>query len=193
MSDRSSVVGKMTAMKNAGFHPVMIVVITVLSTPGIWQQFFDDTDEQALAAIEKAYPLLAKDAADNTEARKRQNDINQKILIEIERLKVLVVIGRSRPFADMPVSDLGLDDQLMGLGGGEGAFLMDPEDLFPAAADGDSDSDEEGAEEACEGAVEPPPPPDPEKKGSLDDLIQRQQQIPVRRKLPDLGELLGGK
>lgn len=45
----------------------------------------------------------------------------------------------------------------MGFGGGSGE-LMSPEALFPAAADGDGDADDEGCEEAVGGVSEPPPP-----------------------------------
>jgi|GEM_PF-5041099 len=215
--DRTSVMDKVTAMKKAGFHPVMILLITLASTPGLWERFIDDTDEKALTAIESAYPLLAKDAEDNTEARKRQAEINQKMLIELTRLqtKLDMIGGGSTAYAlDGSIEDEALDvmEAMRGFGGGgssgvgvdgSSAGLLPPEELFPAAADGDADTDGEGAMEPVgasdgEGSVATKPPvahalPREGKKKSLDDLIQQQQEVPVRDRLPDLGELLGGK
>jgi len=190
--DRESIVSKATAMKKAGFHPVMIVVITVLSSPGIWQQFFDDTDEQALEAIQKAYPVLAKEV-EHLQAQ------NQRLYVELQSLRrtmMFLMMGGEMPYG------MG-----MPMGGGSGdvyGALMPPEALFPASADGDGDADEEGAEEPPEGVEPPPPPPPPpappvdfdgdwmEDGHPLEGLIQ-QQEMPVRDKLPKLGELLRQK
>jgi len=212
MGDRSSVVDKVTAMKKAGFSPWMILLITLASSPGLWQQFVDDTDEKALNAIEKAYPLLVKDAKDNTEARKRQAEINQKILVEITRLQTqmgMILGGRNAYALEGPVEDDVVRDvmgSLRGFGGGGvgldggGAALLPPEELFPAVCDEDTDADEEGAEGSSEGSVEGGSATSTFRTrtstsgkavDSLEDLIQ--QQAPIREKLPDLGELLGKK
>jgi hypothetical protein len=188
--DRESIVSKATAMKKAGFHPVMIVVITVLSSPGIWQQFFDDTDEQALEAIQKAYPVLSKEV-------EHLRDDNERLYGELQAMRRTMTI--------LYAGGMGYPAMGMGAGGGaSGDFygaLMPPEALFPAAADGDGDADEEGAEGASEGAEGmlslPAPAPDFDGDGIGDESplegLMQQQRMPVREKLPDLGELMGKK
>ncbi len=45
-------------LKKAGMPTVLIVLITLLSIPGIQKRFFDDTDKEALAKTELSYQLL---------------------------------------------------------------------------------------------------------------------------------------
>ena len=52
MGERSSVVGKVEAMKKAGFSPWMILLVTLASTPGLWEKFIDNDDDVALETIE---------------------------------------------------------------------------------------------------------------------------------------------
>ena len=170
MGEKSSVIPKAEALKKAGFHPVTTILIIVLSTPGIWGKFIDDDDDVARAAIEKAYPLLKRDVEESKEHAKKQVEINQKLLIEIAKIRTTLSIVHG---IDTEPSETAL------------------EGLFPAAGDGDGDGDEEGAGEPPASFDMEPPPDDPE-PASLDHMI-KQQQAPKGKELPDLGELLGEK
>jgi len=176
--EKQDIVSKVEAMKKAGFAPLMIVFITVLSTPGIWERFFDDTDDKALAAIENAYPLLAKEVEQHSKAVEKQQEINQKLLVEITKLKTVVEMSHEMKF----VSDIG---PVIGAGGGGSGGEFGIGSLSPL----------DSCERQVEKAVDPTNDEvqDENEKGSLGDLIQQQKQVPVRDNLPNLRDLLGDK
>jgi hypothetical protein len=53
-----AVSGKVTMLKKAGVPTAIIVLVMLLSIPGIQKRFFDDTDKEALAKTELSYQLL---------------------------------------------------------------------------------------------------------------------------------------
>jgi hypothetical protein len=205
--DRESIVSKATAMKKAGFHPVMIVVITVLSTPGIWQQFFDDTDEKALEAIQAAYPVLQADMERTKAEQRAQSEINLKLLSELKALKMLIAMTHDLPESEVEGMGIGSIEGIgIGVGGGSGSggfgtgagvALAAPGTLFSAAGDDEDAECEEGVSEA---PVKSQPSSgltavikeETLDEKALDEMIKEQRQMP-RDKLPDLDDLLGGK
>lgn len=189
--EKSGIVPKVVELKKAGLDPVMIIIITVLSTPGIWQQFFDDTSDKALAAIEAAYPALKKDLDETKEQEKKQAEINLKLLSEVQALKMALSMAHVIPTdseSDMPAKSAEA------VGGNDAAeALLPPSELFsPTRASeceggGGAVAEAPAASEApLEAAMEPT-------SMSLEDLIQNQQQAPDRAKLPSLDDLMGEK
>jgi len=173
--EKSSIIPKAEALKKAGFHPVTTVLILVLSTPGIWQNFFDDTDEKALKAIEVAYPLLKRDVEDVREHAERQVKINQKLLIELAKIQTTLSIVHG-------IDHVANEDALEGLFDLEGDTSDDSGggDFEAEIGRSPASSGMGGAKRNLEGP------------SSLESMIEQQQQV-KQEELPELGELLGEK
>lgn len=174
MGDRVSLVEKIAGMKKAGVPLLWAVLIGLVSTPGIMEKFFDDTDDRALSAIETAYPVLANEVDHQGKDLEQQIHTNRLLYDEIRSLRSRI---DSMMATGMPFLGAGGDLSAMGPG------------VMPVA-------DEEGMSELeSESAPEIPPVqkrPRPKKaKKSLDDMMQ--QKAPARGKLPDLEDIMGRK
>lgn len=182
MPEKQDIVDKATALKGLGFSPLMIVVLSLVSTPGLWSAFLDDTDEKALAAIEKAYPVLEKEVEHLNRDLADQRAINQQLYGTVQAL-------------DQRIDVLLLRDGVHVRHGGSplplGGSLTPPGELFrdPAAAATSAGADAlagllDGSTDVSVPAHDP---------GLLGDLIHQQRQAPQRMDLPGLGEILGKK
>lgn len=144
-------------------------------TPGIIA-FIDNTDDRALAAIESAYPVLVNEVDHQRENLARQREMNMLFYQEIREIRHRMD---------------GVVDKISFLGkplGSEMKEVLDPETssmpmvppllLIPATSDEGSKADEDDE------VILPIPV-----RVDLDGLIQQQQQISGRDKLPAFDDL----
>ena len=71
---------RVSLLKRAGLPTAVVVLVTVMSIPGVWEFFFDRTDDEAKVKAEVAYQLLKE----HTEAMMRRNDQQD---VEIGKLR----------------------------------------------------------------------------------------------------------
>ena len=84
-----TVVSKVTALKKAGLPTIVIVLVTILSIPGVWEFFFNNTDDEARVKAEVSYALLkaqveavAEQVKANREESKELRDLVTQLLLQ---------------------------------------------------------------------------------------------------------------
>lgn len=84
------VVERASALKKAGLPTAGVILVTVLSIPGVWK-FFDRTDQEAKVKAEVAYQLLKAQA----EAQAKQIDATSAAVGELRDLVNQLLLQRS--------------------------------------------------------------------------------------------------
>lgn len=57
-TEGTDVVAKVSMLKKAGLPTIVVLLITILSIPGVWEFFFNKTDDEAKVKAEVSYALL---------------------------------------------------------------------------------------------------------------------------------------
>lgn len=82
---KSSLADRVVSLKKAGIPTIWTMVIGVASAPGI-SEFFDKTEDDALKAIKKAYPVLVGEVEYLNREIGRQEKYNELLYHEIGKL-----------------------------------------------------------------------------------------------------------
>ena len=83
-SKSNSVIPNVAALKKAGLTPGMMIIVTVLSSPGIWQAFFDRGASDAQRKAEVAYEVLVNEV-------KHLREDDESMREELQRLRDAVL------------------------------------------------------------------------------------------------------
>jgi hypothetical protein len=179
-NDRQSVLQRAGGLKKAGLSTAAVIAIAAVSAPGFWSAFFDETDDRADRKAEAAYDVL------RTEIEFMQRD-DERLLAEIQGLRqTMLLMHLSKPRGDVGeeapreecAAELGdlLTGDLGGFGIGGGG-LGSASDSLGSRGGGSKPKTAKSSKPKSGGkkaAVD-----------SLDMMIQQQQPMPVRKKLPD--------
>lgn len=102
---RTSVASRAELLKKAGFSPSMTVVLLVISMPGFWEAFIDNSDEQANKKAEVGYEVLSKEV-------EHQREDDKDLEREIQNLRHLVLMLHAQgavPSVVNPMEDVDAD------------------------------------------------------------------------------------
>jgi hypothetical protein len=92
---------KVSMLKKAGMPTALLVVVALLSVPGIQKRFFDDTDAEALAKAEVSYQLLkAQTEALAAQAKETRSEV--QALRDLITQLLMQHAGAGRSIASVP-------------------------------------------------------------------------------------------